>query len=52
MKRYMEIRYLHGYVIVNFNVNGVLGYRLGKGVGETTRGAARAIRELLKGGVQ
>lgn len=52
MEKYMKIRYRNGKVIINYSVNGFLGCRIGRGVGETTRGAARAIRELLKGGVQ
>lgn len=48
MRKYMNIRFKNGVVIVNYEVAGILGYRTGKGIGETTRAAARAVREILK----
>lgn len=48
MKKYMSFRYENGVVIVNYDVFGFVGYRMGKGIGETTRAAARAISEILK----
>ena len=48
MKKYMDFRYKNGVVIINYEVAGIKGYRMGKGVGDTARAAKRAILELLK----
>lgn len=48
MKKYMDFRYKNGVVIINYEVAGIKGYRIGKGIGDTTRAAKRAILEILK----
>lgn len=51
MKKYMDFRYRNGNVIINYEVAGIKGYRIGKGVSHTAMMAKRAILELLKGAI-